>query len=367
MDKALLFVFLAVFPFGQLLGHWPIDIIVGLIFLYTIIAYPRRSKAFKLFGGFILIAVFSYFFSFSIFTGQFPVTGALYLFRLILYWFFLDFCVNIINKYAHIKPLLFKSLVAILVVVAIFGWFQYFFYPDLTALKFIDWDDHLFRLAGTFLDPGFTALFLAIGATLSFSLNPFLPIFFIVSLAFTYSRAGYLAFMAAMLITGIIGKKIIKSALFTLVLVLAVIFLPKPAGEGVNLARTFSISSRISNYIETIAIIRQSPLFGSGYNNICQAKKIYLQKYEPKSHSCSGSDSSLLLILATTGITGLIVFISFTANLFKSIKRGKYYILLLASFGALFVHSIFTNSMFYPFVMGLFAVLISLQTLKENN
>ena len=75
------------------------------------------------------------------------------------------------------------------------------------------WDDHLYRLIGTFLDPGFTAIILVFGflTSLAYYLKPAAPkggfknkyfllisIFLFVSILFTYSRAGYIALIVGM-------------------------------------------------------------------------------------------------------------------------------------------------------------------------
>jgi len=358
MDQALLFTLLAVFPFGRLLGHWPLDIVVGFAFLYTLFSKRKKSIAFKAFAGFALAAAFSYLVSVFILPASALATGSLYLFRLIAYWFLLDFCVNLTAKNPKVKPLIFKSLIVILVALAVFGWIQYFWWPDLTALKYLGWDDHLYRLVGSFLDPGFTSLFLGLGAVLSLGTGLALPGFFVISLAFTYSRAGYLAFLAAMAF--LVGKT--KKAILAILLLGVVVFcLPRPAGQGVNLLRAYSISSRLQNYVETLKIAGQSPVFGVGFNNIC------FYKGDATSHSCSGADSSLLLILATTGIVGLLIFAYSVRKLFKTIKRGVYFDVFVASVLALGVHSLFVNSLFYPFTMAFFAILISLQTFKGKS
>lgn len=356
MDQIILFAILAVLPFGRLWGHWPLDIVVGFAFLHALFLRRKKSAVFKIFAGFIFAACFSFLVSVFFLKTSAVMTGSLYLFRLIAYWFLLDFAVNLIKKKSGLKVLIFRSLIAASVAIAVFGWIQYFWYPDLTVLKYLGWDDHLYRLVGTFLDPGFTGLFLALGAILSFGAGALLPVFFAVSLAFTYSRAGYLAFTAAMLF---LGRKNKKAIWLILLLTGLILFLPKPAGEGVNLARTYSISSRLQNYVETAGIAAKSPLFGVGFNNLCYFKGNVV------SHSCSGSDSSLLLILATTGVVGLIMFIYSLIIFFRSLKRSIYFDILAASLIALFIHSLFVNSLFYPSIMAFFAFLICLQTFKK--
>ena len=360
MEQALLFAILVVFPVGQLWGHLPLDILVGAAAFYGILANRKRALVFGIFAPFVLAAVFSYFLSVGVIKNPDLIKGGLYLWRLVAFWFFGDWIVNLVKKKPELKDLIAKSLIAMGVITALFGWWQYWRYPDLTALKYLGWDDHLYRLVGTFLDPGFTALFLVFGAVLSFGTGWILPLFFTVSLAFTYSRAGYLAFWAAMLALAFLRQKE-KAFLLAIALVAAICFLPHPAGEGVNLARTYSVVSRGENYLQTLAMALKTPVFGVGYNNLC------IYKGGLGGHACSGADASLLLILATTGLVGLTLFIRAVFRLGQRFKKGPYFIPLVASAVALATHSLLVNSLLYPFTVVFFSLLLSLQTFKEKN
>ena len=359
MEQIILFAFLILFPFGQIIKIGPlnpIDIVIALGAITAIIKRYKYPVAFKHIKDFLFIAVFGYLLSVFIFRNSQVIVGLLYLLRLAAYLYFYVF-VSHFKK----KELLLNSLLSLSLASALFGWFQYFIYPDLTSLKYLGWDDHLFRLVGTFLDPGFTSLIIVFGAVISYvKKRNLLLMFFIVTLAFTYSRAGYLALIVSMFLAAYVFKRF-KMFLITLICFLVIIFLlPRPAGQGVNLARTYSISSRISNYKETFTIFKKSPVFGVGFNNICLAKMIYLKNIDSASHSCSGSDSSLLLILATTGTIGFIIFVSSISKILFNLKKGFYTKVFLVILSAVFVHSFFVNSLFYPWVMGYLAISASL-------
>lgn len=359
MEQIILFAFLILFPFGQIIKIGqinPIDIVVVLGAVTAIIKRYKYPEVFKYVKDFLLVALFGYLLSIFIFKSPQVITGFFYLFRLAAYFYFFVFACHFENK-----KLLLNSLLAMSFFTALFGWVQYFFYPDLTSLKYLGWDDHLYRLVGTFLDPGFTSLIIVFGGVISFIKKKYLLLaFFATTLAFTYSRAGYLAFVVSLFSASFLFKKF-KAFLIVLIYFLFIIFLlPKPAGEGVNLARTYSISSRIINYKETFEIFKKSPVFGVGFNNICLARNIYLKDVDLSSHSCSGSDSSLLLILATTGIIGFIIFVSSISKILFNLKKGFYTKVFLVILSAVFVHSFFVNSLFYPWVMGYLAISASL-------
>ncbi len=141
---------------------------------------------------------------------------------------------------------------------------------------------------------------------------------------------------------------------------LIVIALPRPSSEGVKLERLYSIEARLINFKETMFIWSKSPVFGVGYNNTCLGRNIFVKQELLLSHSCSGSDSSILLVLATTGIVGLIVFGYMGIKVVRSLPKNSYSVLFLSCLSALLIHSVFVNSLFYPWVMGWMGILLGI-------
>ncbi len=364
MGKAILFIYLALFPFGQLLRisiFNASDILAIAALAYLVLIKKEGLKVLDPLKDFLIIALFSLLYSVFNFKSLNVLVGTLYLFRVISYFYLYKLSFNIIKEDLRLKETIFNSLLLVSFAVSVFGWIQYFLYPDLTSLKYLGWDDHLYRLVGTFLDPGFTSLIIVFGTALAFIKKKYLLLaFFAVSLAFTYSRAGYLALVASLFLASFLFKRFKVLSLVLIYFLVVVFLLPKPGGEGVNLARTYSISSRMTNYKETFEIFIKSPVIGVGFNNICLARKIYLKDINSSSHSCSGSDSSLLLVLATTGIVGFIVFVSTFTKILLTLKKGFYTKVFLVVLSAVFVHSFFVNSLFYPWVMGYLAISASL-------
>ena len=251
------------------------------------------------------------------------------------------------------------------VVSAIFGWIQFLAIPDIKPFFVYGWDMHLFRLVGTFLDPTFLGLIIVFGLLLSIYLwtkekskGKALTIgFLLVSLAFTYSRASYLAFVAGILLYIYFDKRFKKLLLLVLTLIIGAFLLPTARNHSIELFRTFSSLARIQNYKNTLQVFGKSPVFGIGFNNMCLANNEFVAVQSFESHACSGSDSSLLMVLATTGITGLIVFLSAIIKIIKLLFKKPGFEIIYSCFLALFVHSLFSNSLFYPWVMGYLAVL----------
>ena len=429
IDSLFIFLFLILFPFGQIIRIGilqPIDFIVGLAAVYTIVKKLETPSAMitpsaiKYFGSFVIFASFTWFFSIFIFRQIEVLYGLLYLLRLIAYYFFGIYVWNFVRQSTKNRKLLTNSLLGVSIVSALFGWIQFFMVPDIKALFIYGWDMHLFRLVGTFLDPTFLGLIIVFGLVLSIYRyidswswrNASITIFLLISLAFTYSRASYLAFVVGVLTIiyfrkkyealqpngrsifsqassgaeslpcrqaglrsetssltaglrpGVFAKGDKKLILLIVGLMVLVLLLPTAKNHSIELFRTFSAVARVDNYRTTLQIFFKSPVFGVGFNNICIAYQKYIGVQSFTSHACSGSDSSLLLLLTTTGITGFIVFAFSIIKISNSLRKNTNFLLLSSSFLAMLVHSLFSNSLFYPWIMGYLVILLA-ASLKE--
>ena len=350
MDKIIFFTALVVFPFGQLFKLGSVNLFDILIFLVAFLTLLKRQKYpswYRSFFVFVLFALFSWVLNYFIFGSIMFLTGLMYLLRLVSYSLI---GIYVFNNYKNNKDkeILNSKLLLLSICAGVFGWIQYFLYPDLTSLKYLGWDDHLLRMIGTFLDPTFLGLIFVLGSVIAINKNKNKSLLFlVVSIAFTYSRISYLLISLLLLFK--------KKYVALLILGLSILMLPKMIGEGTNLARTASGFNKLENYKETIEIIKKSPVVGVGYNNICAARKFYLNDLNTDSHSCSGSDSSILFLIATTGVVGFILFTNFIFNL----PRSK---TLIVSFMIILIHSLFANSMFYSHIMFWMFTLIGLET-----
>jgi hypothetical protein len=93
---------------------------------------------------------------------------------------------------------------------------------------------------------------------------------------------------------------------------------------------------------------------------MCRARVQLLGQVDLNSHACSGSASSLLLILATTGVLGFIIFVNLIYKLIADLAKNTYGLTFLSCLVAVLVHSLFVNSLFYPWVMGWMGLLLSI-------
>ncbi len=229
----------------------------------------------------------------------------------------------------------------------IFGFIQYFVWPNFTYFDVNQWDPHLYRLVSSFFDPTFTGLiyllfFIKIFLDKKIPYRWPLLIFIYIALSLTYSRSTYLSLIIAF---GFISfkNKNIQLFLKISILVLATIFvLPRQAGEGTKLERTSSITAKIENYQQGISLFKEKPIFGIGYNNLP-----LINKNENRlSHANGGFDSSLLTIFITTGIIGGTFFVLGLKQLLQQSDLTKKTCLI-----AILVHSLFANSLLYPWVL----------------
>ena len=268
---------------------------------------------------------------------------------------------------------------------ATFGLLQYFWFPDLrTWLESQNWDPHYYRAYGTFFDPGFLGIIMVLTLILVTEkiLNPnkvkhtiyyLLLLVCYLALALTYSRASYLAFLAGM---GVIAWRLKKPKFFAGVLgvfLLTILLLPRPGGEGVRLERESTVEARIRNWKQSLVIAKDHFLFGVGFNSYRYSQRDYgflAEDTWQETHAGAGADSSLLFVLATTGIVGLTAYLLFL----KKILHTTYYIphtrgslAVFASLTAVLAHSFFLNSLFYPWVMGWMFLLLGSSEPKSSD
>lgn len=370
MDTVFIFLLLILFPFGQIIRIGvlqPIDFIAGCGAFWAIIQNYPKPKVFRYLKNILFVAGFSWIFSVFIFKNFQVFYGLLYLIRLFSYVYFFVYAWNFVKRKTSNRQLLLNSLLLMSVFSALFGWIQFYLIPDTRALYFLGWDDHFLRLIGTFLDPTFLGLIIVFGLLIASqrlieSKNKwyFLILFLSVSLAFTYSRASYLAFATGLFVIMSHYKKMKIFFICMIGFLIIMLFLPTAQNRILSFMRAFSVVNRLENYSQTIEIFKTTPVFGVGYNNLCLARANVWKSTNVASHSCSGSDSSLLFILATTGLVGFMIFVYSLKRIHDSLLYDSRFIILSSCFAALIIHSIFSNSMFYPWIMGYTLILLAI-------
>lgn len=265
------------------------------------------------------------------------------------------------------------------------GYLQYFFYPALRNLYYLGWDEHLYRMFGSFFDPNFLGTFLVLYFLLIFFLSTsssqkivlgflgFLGILTLIAIRLTYSRSAYIVLFVGMgtLIVFFFlhkdWKRILLSIIVLCFFVLLIVAVTARKSEGTNLFRINSTKARVGSSQNALIIFQKNPIFGVGFNAYRYAQERYgfikgITAIED--HSGAGADNSFLFVLATTGIIGFIAFgymwFSILKNVYSKMKENPIAIVVFCSSLGLFVNSFFINSLLYPFIMAWMWILIGL-------
>ena len=277
-------------------------------------------------------------------------------------------------------------------VVVLGGYIQYFFYLNLRNLYYLGWDEHLYRIFSSFLDPNFAGAFFVLYFLLlsGLLLDSFekkqrlkkgnlgiIALFLsglvtLIAIILTYSRSAYIMLLVGA-ITFLILKKQKKIAVgFILVFFMLIVYFSNLRIEGMNPLRIASSEARLESASHAITIIRNNPILGVGFNayRYAQVRYGFIQEdSDMLSHSGAGTDNSFLFVLATTGIIG------FTAYIYMWLKILSYTFkvpaqnnfqktiacVVIASTVGIFVNALFINSLFYPSIMLWMWVLIGLR------
>lgn len=249
------------------------------------------------------------------------------------------------------------------------GLLQYFWYPDLRNLAYLGWDPHYQRLFGTLLDPNFmgiilTLTLLSLLGTQHKGMQPFMRygLTGLVLLAFvlTYSRSAIVALVGGLIVWAVLsGYKKLAGIVIAAVLV-GFLLLPN-SGEGRNLFRSVSSYARVGNAQRAITLIKEKPLFGHGFNllRFVARERSWLDESTVPSRAGAGLDTSLLFVGATTGLVGFGVYVWLLVSLYGSgirlYRAGEKHRMSAATYlgvlTALLLHSLFVNSLFYPWVL----------------
>lgn len=378
--KFTFFLLILSFPLGQLskipiniLGLEEIKIYLNdiLIFLFLLVwllwHVIKRKKFFfhpyfKHLKPFLVFLCLSFILNIFNFKTVELFVGFLYLLRFLVYTSLLSIIYDLIKINLLEKKFLKIALAFTGLIFSFLGIFQYIFYPDIRVLSPLGWDLHYYRLVGTFFDPNFSGLFLALLILfLLENFSAYLCLLPFTSLLLTYSRSSYLAFS-----TGISSLLFFKRKpkLIPVILLIFVSFLsilPRAGGEGVKLGRVTSAFQRIESWKTAFEIWKKYPLFGIGFNNLRYAKNKFgffeMEVDWKTSHSGAGIENSFLFVLATSGIFGLISFINFLTNIFLKTKAK----IIKASTVSLIIHSLFLNSFFYPWIMIWFFIILAVE------
>lgn len=368
--KYAIFFLILIFPFGQLLrlplsGNEAVlhfnDVVVGIICIIWLVrnrdhlkkVLDTKSAVIRSTAVWVIIGALALAINIPHFSWRQLAISSLYLWRFAAYAgvFLIARSLGVAEK-----PKIVRLLLLGILVVALAGLLQYIFLPNVAFLSADNWDDHYYRLISTFLDPGFTGAILVLGLVLAYEnlsrgMSKWLYLGAVyLAMALTYSRAAFLTFLVSAGIVSFYRKSARLFIFCVLILAATIVLLPKTAGEGTKLTRENSILARIHNWQQSLTLWTDRPVLGSGFNTyryVLASKGLITPEGVVNSHAGS-ADSSLLLVLVTTGILGLLAYLNIGRGIFREHRKSA---LIMASFGGIIVNSWFNNTLFYPWVM----------------
>lgn len=399
--KYFLLFFILIIPIGELgrlkLGETGInahvfDILLALLlFGFLIFAFGIKKKFFLPpltlpLVLFLTVALVSLWVNSTNFSTNELMVSSLYLVRLVLYCSLYFITYNILKNDGD-TGLIIRVLIGASLVIAILGYLQYIFIPDFSEFAESDgWDPHQQRVLSTFFDPNFLAAYfnlvlIVLFAKILFNKNKreFWFATIAASLVFpalilTYSRSGYLAFAVVVLLIGILRSRLLLVGAIILSFSAFLLFprISERIQGGFSLDE--SASARIVSWQNAMEVVTDNPIIGVGYNTYRYTQERYgfLKSDEAKViHSGAGTDSSLLLVVATTGIIGLTVFVLgffkelrlAVANLLNRKMIGLVTVITLVS---LAVSSQFVNALFFPQIMAWYFIIFALNDFEAE-
>ena len=304
---------------------------------------------------------------FSVFNNE---VAFLYLLRLISYLLFFIYLSYHLRITESFTKLYVRSLKTFIGLTGLFFILQYSLYSNLRNLKYLGWDPHQYRVFGTFFDTSASGAIIGLILIFLYSRKKLFPnkrvylsvfVIFILLGLLTYSRALYVSIFLTASYVLIRKKNYLGTAGIIVFFLIALILLPKPFGEGVNLLRTASIQSRIVNDEDAVTLAKKNYLFGVGYNHLRYARNPNIQNPdEPAGHSSASFHSSFLIVLTTAGIPGVALFAILLIFLGKISPTTSYYVMFLSMF------SLLDNILLYPAVLLFFILLLGCESGRKG-
>lgn len=358
--------------FGQQINIYLYELLTGLILAVLVTRYkfiPVREnfKKFKIIFIFLGYLLAPFLLSASFFKSWENFVGFLYFLRIAVYFLYFFYLTHHLKQKSGFLKVLVYSLSLFAFFTVLFSAGQYFLYPDLRNLIYGGWDPHLYRMFGTFFDTSVAGgIYGLVFLTLFFKgkdlvksrlILLILLAIFLFFIVLTFSRSLYMTLLSVVLLSAVVRRNYRKLFILIFFFLLIMILSPKPFGEGVNLLRLFSVQSRLEDYQNAIKIWSKNPVLGIGYNRI-RYEKVRLNIIETTgadlTHSGASFHSSFLIILVTSGIIGLVLFIPVLMRLAEVNEFSRYIIIFLSLF------SLSDNILLHPFVLFLFLSLIAL-------
>ncbi len=356
-------------------------VVVSAVYLFTVKKSVKLNPTITIPALiFTLLAGSSTILALNVFSKMEVLTSSLFIVRFLLYYAISIIVSNVVEK-KEIESWQNVFIVSVFAYTS-FGFLQLAVFPDLSQLVQYGWDPHVQRLVSSLLDPNFSGGLITIATAVAISLflkssqkiYLLVSAIFFVGIVLTLSRSSYLALIAALTVIGILKSPKLLGV-FVLIGFFSYFAVPqvKSRVEG-----AFSLDetaqARIQSWQKAIVIFSKNPVSGVGFNTYRYAQEDYgffTQTDPTGGHSGAGSDSSFLLVLATTGIIGTTFYLYFLISILKiiltDVRKNYLHLAALASYVALLIHSQFVNSLFFPQIMLAFWFIFGLVLKNDEN
>ena len=312
------------------------------------------------------------------------IIAAAYWIRLTAYLLLLPALVTLSSQ-ATTRAYLRRGLLWVIAALVILGALQLTFIPNLAKLGG-GWDPHQTRLTSTWLDPNFFGAFLGltIPVLIALAILPtkrlgplVLLLGSIVALVLTQSRSALIAALTTLVLlapalwfkapTHQPRLKLITA--ISLVLIGTVVIYASVLLFGWRLAGLFTVdpgvTARAAQLQQTWQVAAKTSFLGVGYNYWQYTARDQGLISNFTIHSRAGADNSLLALLATTGLPGVIAFVApwlliASHLLSRWFRQGQPLALAaVASIVFLFIHAQFLNSLLYAHLLLVLTIIVA--------
>lgn len=363
-------------------GILPNDLLIGVVVLFWLFqktfgdrSWPKTKlwTPFLVFSGLAAISLLNANRNLAV---SETLASGFYAIRFVEYFLWTLVIFDLAKNAPKTRSRLFAVLLLAALALSVLGFLQLKFFPDFKEFQAQGWDPHQNRLLSTWFDPNFLGGMLTFtlcltgahllgkrGGTQKVTLGV-ITLILLVALFLTYSRSAYLALIISGLFLGILrSPKVLLAGLLAGLLLVSVSDrayerLSDMAHSAKSLLATDTLELpdatarlRIESWQNAITLFKDHPWLGIGYNTYAYVQADYGFVKSLDQHSATGSDSTLLTILATTGIMGFMAYLWLLGTMLWETFRRRDEPMALGTFTGLLgllVHSIFVNSLLFP-------------------
>jgi O-antigen ligase len=173
-----------------------------------------------------------------------------------------------------------------------------------------------------------------------------------VASVLTFSRSTYLGCFGSGVIYAVIQKKWVWLCI-GVVASGALIAVTTSDNQSYSILRRETALARIGSWEDGVRLIQHAGVFGYGFDMLRSVNEPgFGEKNDHTiSHATAGIDNSVLFIIATTGIPGIMAFIWMIFSIYVvALRNMRLRPWLLLYMSAVLIHSFFVHSLFTPWI-----------------